>query len=271
MLPTKIAALSTGELVFLGVFYSVLLVVATTVTMSFIRAWLRRRTANVDKLRWQEEFHDLPASERHCRHEFTGEFRERVCDQSFDCRECKTHGKLVASGACSKAECEEQYGLSIPSDRLYHRGHTWVRPEGEGVYAIGLDDLGSRIIGRADSVVLPEAGALLTANGPAWWAQRSGIDVRVLAPIDGIVTAHGAPSDDWVLKVQNSNADLRHLLDAREAGAWLLREMERLQFAMAEEGTAPALADGGVPCEDLPKANPDANWPAVWGRMFLET
>ena len=95
--------------------------------------------------------------------------------------------------------------------------------------------------------------------------------MRVLAPMDGEVTALGRASDDWILKVRNVKADLRHLLAAREAGPWILKELERLQLAMTEDGMAPSLADGGVPAEDLPKACPNANWPAVWGRMFSET
>ncbi len=268
---TSFVTWSAGHIVFLGAFFLVLLVVAATVTMSLFRAWRRNRTANIDSLRWQEEFHDLPTSEKHCRHEFTGEFRERVCANSFDCRACQTHGKLAAPGIRAHAADEDQYGLSIPVGRLYHRGHTWVRPEGDGVYTIGLDDLGARMIGTPDSMRLPVIGARLTANGPGWWATRSGIDVRVLSPIDGEVTAVGSASDDWILKVRNDRADLRHLLEPREAGPWLLREMERLQLAMTGDGMAPALADGGVPCEDLPKACPNANWTAVWGRMFLET
>jgi len=256
---------------FLGAFYTVLLVVLTTVSMSFYRAWQSKRTANVDSLRWKEEFHDLPKYDRHCRHEFTGEFRERVCENTFDCRSCQMHGTVVALRTDTADIGEEQYGMSIPADRLYHRGHTWVRTEGRGEYTIGLDDLGTRMIGKADSMALPEVGSKLTANGPGWWATRSGIDVRVLAPMDGVVTAVGTAADDWVLKIRNEHADLRHLLEPREAGPWILREMERLQLAMTEDGMAASLADGGVPSEDLPKSCPKANWPSVWGQMFLES
>ena len=46
-------------------------------------------------------------------------------------------------------------GAPLPQDRLYHRGHTWVRREEDGTYNIGLDDFIRRLIGNPDLIELP--------------------------------------------------------------------------------------------------------------------
>src|SRR5512142_207030 len=88
---------NTGTIVFIGAFYSVLCVVAGTVLKAAARSWRALRAEKAEHVRWHSEFHDLTPAERACRHTFTGEFRDRVCPNGFDCRECETHGKLVAS------------------------------------------------------------------------------------------------------------------------------------------------------------------------------
>jgi hypothetical protein len=50
----------------------------------------------------------------------------------------------------------------------------------------------------------------------------------------------------------------------------MLREMERLQMALAIDGMGPTLADGGVPIDDMSSAIPDDQLDEVCGLMFLE-
>jgi hypothetical protein len=50
-----------------------------------------------------------------------------------------------------------------------------------------------------------------------------------------------------------------------------MRELERLQLALAPEGLGMSLADGGVPVEDLSQGYPEADWDTVLGDMFLES
>ena len=85
-----------GTMIFMGAFYTVLVMVATTVISAVVRArgalWRRK----VEEIRWHADFHDLPARDRACRHVLTGEFKQRECPNAFDCRECETHAKLIA-------------------------------------------------------------------------------------------------------------------------------------------------------------------------------
>jgi len=259
---------------FLGAFYTVLAVVAATVARAVLRSRSDLRAAQVDRIRWISDFHDLPARDRACRHVLTGEFQSRECPHAFDCRECETHPKLLAKHPASAVEEpeEEIFGMSFPLDRFYHRGHAWARPESDGTVTVGLDELGQRLLGTPDGIEFPAAGAQVRVNATAFRVKKRNADVRVLSPVDGEVLATGGPAKGWYLKLKPAGgvADLRHLLRGAEVKPWLMREMERLQLILSLEGAAPALADGGVPVADIAAGYPEADWDAVSGEMFLE-
>jgi glycine cleavage system H lipoate-binding protein len=138
---------------------------------------------------------------------------------------------------------------------------------------IGLDELGQRVLGDPDAIDLPQPGAHIEANGTAFRVHKRDADVRVLSPVDGEVVETGGPGRGWYLKVKpaaNDELAFRHLLRGAEVKPWLMREMERLQLALAVEGAAPTLADGGVPVADIAAGYPKTDWDAVCGEIFLE-
>lgn len=231
-----------GHIIFLGAFFSVLTIITVTLASALLRSRRDLRRQMVERIRWHGDFEDLPARDRVCRHVLTGEFKSRQCPNGFDCRECETHNKWVEKHPAAGADHpeEDMFGMAFPLDRFYHRGHTWVKMESDGTLTIGLDDLGRRLLGTPDSVELPAPGARLETNGAAFRARRQGIEVRVLAPVDGEVIE----ARDMTLRVRPDKLDFRHLLRGAEVRPWLMREMERLQLAVSAN-----LADGGVPME----------------------
>lgn len=266
-----------GHIIFLGVFYAVVVVVLSTVGIALLRTLRRSRVANPEAAAWHADFEDLPAKDRRCRHELSGEIASRSCENCFDCRNCPDHARFVAAAealapAADPALGATVAGFAVPADRLFHRGHTWVREEGDGTLTIGLDDLGSHLMGHPDAIDLPRPGTRLVANGTAWKATRNGVTVRVLSPIEGEVLALGTSGDDWTLRLrpEGARADTRHLLNAAEARPWMLREVERLHLALASEGVGAALADGGTPVDDLAAAIPADKLDDVCGMLFLE-
>jgi hypothetical protein len=262
-----------GTYVFLGAFYTVLIVVATTLISAALRSRRAMRHEMTDSIRWHSDFHDLPAQDRVCRHVLTGEFKSRECPHAFDCRECVTHNKWVAKcPVAPAAESEEDvFGMSFPLDRFYHRGHTWAHLEPDGTMTVGLDDLGRRLLGAPDAVDLPQPGALVHANGTAFRIRKRDADIRVLSPIDGEVIETGGADRPWFLRVRPDPLDVRHLLRGSEVRPWLMREMERLQLALSRDTAAPTLADGGAPVDDISAGYPEADWDAVCGEMFLQS
>ena len=249
-----------GNIIFLGIFFTVALIIVSTVTLAALRSMRDVRQGKQESIQWKEDFHDLPVSLRVCRHELTGELKQRTCPNGFDCRVCTLHPTLV------QAENVQENG-----GRLYHRGHTWVERDADGSYRIGLDEIGKKLFGTPESIALPAPGSRLRVNGKGWSMRRNGMDVRVLSPLDGIVVEQATGDDDWVLKVkvEEGKDTTTQLLNGREEEAWRMRELERLQLLLGGQA-GPALADGGELMDDLPKRYPAADWDSVWGEVFLE-
>jgi glycine cleavage system H lipoate-binding protein len=266
---------SAGHIVFLGVFYSVLIIIASTVVIALLRSLRTAREGRVDALRWHVDFEDLSPEARRCRHELSGEVRSRECEKGFDCRHCEGHPQFLAARPegwepVESSEGSRVGGFLLPGDRSYHRGHTWVRREEDEKLTIGLDDLGAHLVGKPDQLTLPELGRRLSVNGTAWELRKNDAIIRVLSPVEGIVEAHGSPDDDWLLKVVPTDDNLDHLLSAGEARGWMLREVERLHLSLNTGLAGGTLADGGVPVDDLSAAIPREDFDQVCGLMFLQ-
>jgi glycine cleavage system H protein len=265
-----------GNILFLGIFFTIVAIIGGTIVMSLLRTYRILQTHRVGQMRWESDFHDLPISARRCRHEFTGEFAQRTCENGFDCRTCVTHGQLIQQTSLNSDDIEtpiQVCGFTMPTDRLYHRGHTWVKSDSTGTYTVGLDDFASRLIGTPDKIQLPKIGTHLQVNGRAWGFQKDNSAVRILSPLDGEVVATSDGSEGWYLKIKPPSAEVnkKHLLRDHEIRAWLLREYEQLQRRLADSKIGFTLADGGTPVQDFIGAYPEKNWEAILGDVFLET
>jgi len=257
---------------FFGALYSVLATVAGTLAFAAWRAWRDARAGRAAAIAWHGDFEEMPRSARPCRHQLTGEAPERTCENGFDCRHCSAHGHFLAlRQAAGAVEPAGHFGFDLPLDRLYHRGHTWVRPEPDGTLTVGLDDMARRLVGRPERVELPAPGDRLLVNGPAGRLRTRGREVRVLSPVDGKLLGVSGAGAAFTLRVDpGATADLRHLLSGDEVRAWGLRELERLQRALGSSALGTALADGGELVEDLGSVLPGDRYDAVLGDMLLE-
>lgn len=271
--------LELTHLIFTGGFSAAAIIIYFSVLFALKKSYLVFKRRAVDQVTWQAAFEDFPTVTRKCRYEINGILKERTCNNYFDCRECTINKVLIEKGIPEKVLSAagtdgdiEIFGLNIPLDRMYHRGHTWVKKDDEGNYLVGLDDFGKRLIGKAEEIKLPEIGTRLHANGTGWFVKTKNADARILSPVDGEVIETGNDEKGWYLKVKPiaNDGDTSHLLRGKEVKAWFMRELERLQFALAPEGVGASLADGGVLIDDLPKAHPEADWDGVFGEMFLE-
>jgi hypothetical protein len=260
---------SFGHVLFLCLFFGVALTIAGTVVRAIWNSLRDVRKRRASAVCWDIEFSELPVDERRCRHELAGRVEERVCPNGFDCRRCGEYEKFACLPAAGAAGT---FGLDYPAGRLYHRGHTWVEPQPDGTWTIGLDDLAEHLIGAPDRVELPAAGEEIEAHGTAWVVRKGAAEIRVRAPIDGTVVETGGSALGWYLRVRPEGVpNMRHLLRGPEVSAWLSRELERLQIQLGTPGSVPSLADGGILMSGLMDAMPDANWDNALAATFLES
>jgi hypothetical protein len=153
---------------FFGALYGVLATVALALALAGWRARADARQGRAAAIAWHVDFEELPASSRACRHQLTGEAPGRTCDNGFECRRCAEHARLEAlRRQAAPARGPERLAFDLPLDRLYHRGHTWVRPEPDGTLGVGLDDVARRLVGTPERIEPPAVGSRLEANGPA--------------------------------------------------------------------------------------------------------
>ena len=260
---------------FLLVFFTVFVVISTTVVRAFLHTRRDELQNKFEEIQWHSDFEDLSPKARACRHELTGEVSKRTCDNQFDCRTCTVHPTIVSKHhphSLSGLFQFEVLGFTMPPYRMYHRGHTWVQDENEGIYKIGLDDFGARLIGTPDEMVFPQIGTMLKVNGTGWHMKKGKTTLRILSPIEGEVIEHGSAEKGFDLKIKaRTSKDITsHLLKAHEILPWLTREMERLQISFATSGIGATLADGGELVPGFQKYFPNADWDGVLGQMFLE-
>jgi len=259
---------SPGHIIFLSVFFAVVLTILSTFARAVWRTASDFRTHRATEMCWRWNFAELPETERRCRHQLAGRVSHRICDNAFDCRHCFQYENFAALPAKTRAW---KVGVNSSNNLLYHRGHTWVRPENDGTLTVGLDELAHRLIGHPDSVQLPMKGSKIQSDGVAWRMMKNGHEIRVRAPIDGAVVSTGGGEDGWFLKLRPRDpADLRHLLRGAEVAGWLSGEIDRLQQQLSAPNAPHCLADGGTLMPELMDAMPAADWDTVLAAAFLE-
>ncbi len=84
--------------------------------------------------------------------------------------------------------------FEVPADVALHPGHTWARLEDDGTVAVGLDDLGHRMIGTVDGIALPVPGSQVEQGAAAVTLEAGGKQVGLLSPVDGEVVASNPAS-----------------------------------------------------------------------------
>jgi glycine cleavage system H protein len=85
---------------------------------------------------------------------------------------------------------------NIPTDLRYTSTHEWVRPEGDGVFTIGLSDHAQQLLGDMVFVELPDLGAQVGTGDDIAVAESVKAASDVYAPISGEVLEVNADLED---------------------------------------------------------------------------
>lgn len=174
-------------------------------------------------------------------------------------------------------------GFEVPENVRYHAGHTWALSESRELVRVGVDDFASKLIGKIESIALPQRGRWVRQGQKIWTIFRDGKSVDMVSPIEGTVSNVNEavvkdPSlalkdpygEGWIVTVQapDSKVNFRNLLSGALARMWTedsaLRLRKRMPVAMA------ALAqDGGVAVDDITSHLPNEDWGALTKEFFL--
>jgi glycine cleavage system H protein len=174
-------------------------------------------------------------------------------------------------------------GFEVPENLRYHAGHTWALGESSEMVRIGMDDFASKLVGKIESISLPQRGRWVRQGQKIWTILRDGKSVDMVSPIEGTVTnvndavardpelARKDPyGDGWLVTVQAPDAKInfRNLLGGTLARLWT--ESAALQLRNRMPALAGALAqDGGVAVDDLTAHMPDEDWAVITREFFL--
>jgi glycine cleavage system H lipoate-binding protein len=225
---------------------------------------------------WVEQMMQLPAHKRKCRYMLTGEVDRKICPNAYECGNCEFDQMMqerLQPAMLPTQTSEAVGGFELVEGLYYHEGHTWARPEYGGRVRIGLDDFARRLSGRPTHLSIPGVGKVVKQGKAAFEIRRDGTAVRVLAPVDGIVThinydlledpglLQQSPYEKgWVLIVEPTRMrkDLKNLYYGEEAHRYLEEEREKLFTRIHQEFQI--AADGGASIDDISQEIKDADW-----------
>jgi glycine cleavage system H lipoate-binding protein len=174
-------------------------------------------------------------------------------------------------------------GFEVPDNVRYHAGHTWAVSESRDLVRVGMDDFASKLVGKIESIALPQRGRWVRQGQKIWTIFRDGKSVDMVSPIEGTVTdineavienpelARKDPyGEGWLLTVQapDSKINFRNLFGGTLARMWTENSAMRLRQRMPMAVGALA-QDGGVAVDDITAHMPDEDWAKLTKEFFL--
>lgn len=117
---------------------------------------------------------------------------------------------------------------NIPADLRYASTHEWVRPDGDGVFTIGISDHAQGLLGDMVFIELPDVGAEVGAGDDIAVAESVKAASDVYAPISGEIIEVNVELEDspelvnsdpfgdgWLFKIKAQDSEeVKGLLDA---------------------------------------------------------
>jgi glycine cleavage system H lipoate-binding protein len=174
--------------------------------------------------------------------------------------------------------------FGLPVDRLFHRGHAWLKHEADGNVTVGLSDFAAKLVGPLTRISLPAVGSSVGQGEMAWrLVADDGKTVDMLSPVDGTVVeingavaanATEAESDPyghgWLLKVRPNRlrANQINLLSGGAARRWMDEVLVGLRGQLVPSLGSLA-QDGGAPMHGMARAIDPEHWDELAGALLL--
>jgi len=242
------------------------------------------------KERWRKE---LGGFNRLCRYARMGAVSSKVCPKDFYCATCEVDQHFLdelgmhpalALAPGRKLQPRKVSHFYLLEDRLYSRGHGWVKIFGEQA-RLGLDDFAQRVLGRLSAVSLNAApGKTVRRGEPALTVESNGHRATMLFPLSGkIIRVNPLLQEDasllnedcyqrgWIytLEPEDRYRESRQLLGPRQVDHWLQEESDRL-FGYLSTSGGTALADGGELLPDFTSHLDEDGWQRLVSDFFAK-
>lgn len=78
-------------------------------------------------------------------------------------------------------------GFKVPENLRYHPGHSWALSESPSLVRVGMDDFSSKLVGKIESVTLPQRGQWVRQGQKIWSVLRNGAKIDMVSPIEGSI------------------------------------------------------------------------------------
>ncbi len=160
----------------------------------------------------------IPEGELNCIWAEAGLVSYKLCDRNYECDDCpfdqvmrqkpapvsasvSAGKKIQPSPAADPEGRPEQDTLQsvvhgifgrpfadrLPEDRLYSRGHVWIKKTAAGNYRVGIDHYAAGLLDGNGSIVFSQPGAAAFRDNPCAWIICDGGTIAVQSPVDGKV------------------------------------------------------------------------------------
>lgn len=174
----------------------------------------------------------------------------------------------------------------FPEDLYYHKGHAWMKFEGDNRVKIGLDDFTQQVMGNFDEIEIPSPGTELRQGEVAWKVSNGTRKLNQLAPLGGRVVvvnerlrkdptlANRSPYEEgWIAMIQGKalNKEMAGLMDAFQFKAHFDQCKAKLMSSFNKETLGMAYGDGGEIVQGAASKLDDKTWKALVTQLFHST
>lgn len=177
--------------------------------------------------------------------------------------------------------------FSIPGGVFIAKNHTWVNITEAGIAKIGIDDFAKKLIGKIDSIELPNLGMNVKAGQPLFTIKQGNRSVIFNSPVSGRVSQINTllksnvealditPYDkNWIcaLDTENIDEEIKELSIGKSAVAFFQEDIEKFNKIMLDilksEQKGDEYLDERLFVGQLEKLN-DVNWQKVVAEFFI--
>jgi CheY-like chemotaxis protein len=172
--------------------------------------------------------------------------------------------------------------FSVPGGVLVSQGHCWVSLAQDGSAKIGLDDFARKLIGRIDTIELPEVGTRVKAGEQLFGIRQGDRHAHFRAPLSGKVIkvngdlgkGNGALENlsygrSWVCVIEGEALDeeLPGLKIGKSAVALFQQDIDRFR-AFLQQGNDAVVADPASLCIGAIEKLDNARWDSAVREFF---